>query len=285
MPALKRGHGVPNLPEGGLAIFTDGSMLSSPRRGGYGFRLVWEAKDGGELSEDVPGVGWSNARINQMEIKAFVEALKYVQQPYMRFELRDMSKIVIFTDSTYVAENFMRARYEWKPSWCNRDGRPVGNAEEWREFVKQWEKLERLGLRLRVEFAKGHNKRNPHNKAADGLAKSAAKSASRAQLRPTSPGRKLTKALTVRGCIPMQEQEMTIRIIGHETSRLTRVTTYRYEVVDADSPHDALSDVISSTEIMHRHHSYRVRVNDDPKNPWVAELLSEVDLGLDDKRE
>lgn len=270
---LKPGHGVPNLPEDGLSIFPDGSMLRKPRRGGWGYRLVWTAEDGSEAVDDVQGPGYLGATNNQMELMACVEALKDIQKPYMKFDLMKMSKVVVFPDSQYVQNNYQRARFEWNPHWTGKDGQPIENAPEWKQLITELKRLEKLGVRVEFVWRKGHNPLNPHNKAADKLATAAAESAAKSQLRPTSPGRKLTSEPTVRKSVKMHGQEITIRVIGHTLNPLTRTTSYRYEVVDDASEFNGLSDFITSTEVLHRWQTYRVRVNDNTDDARILEVL------------
>lgn len=282
----KPGYGVPQVPDGGLGIFTDGSMLNKPRRGGYGFVLVWTDEDGEEATEPFAGQGFANATINQMELLACTDALETIQRPYMKFDLAKMTKVKIFTDSMYVADHWQRARTTWKPQkWFNSDGRPIDNAPEWKEFVKQVEKLQRAGVRVEVEWAKGHSALNKHNKTADELAGLAAESSTSAQLRPVNPGKKLTKHPTVRGSVGMEGQEITIRIIDHMFNSATGTTRYRYEVMDPLSEYDQRSDFIYSTLELHRWQTYRVVVSDDPKNPEIAEVLETLEVDADSDAE
>lgn len=273
----KPGYGVPQVPDGGLGIFTDGSMLDKPRRGGYGFVLVGTDEAGLEVTEKFTGSGFAGATNNQMELLACTDALRTIQTPYMKFDLSTLSKVKIFTDSTYVANNWQRAWTTWKPQkWLNADGRPIDNAPEWQEFVKQLEKLKRSGVRVEVEWAKGHSPRNPHNKTADDLAGLSAESAGTQQLRPKSPGKKLSKQPTIRGSVGMQGQEITIRIIDHEYNPASRATRYRYEVMDPESKYDECSDFIYSDHAMSRWKTYRVRVCSNPRNPTVEEVAHEI---------
>lgn len=274
---IKPGHGVPNIPERGLGIFTDGSMLSNPgRRGGYAFSLVYEDPEGNEVIEDCPGGGYSRATNNQMEIKACTEALKEIQRHYMKFDLDAQSKVVVFTDSLYVKENVNNAVYNWSPHWFGKDGQPIDNAPEWSELVTELKRLKKRGVRVEFEFAKGHNVLNPHNKRVDKLAKSAAKSAVPRELRPSSPGRKLTDTPTVRGSVRMEGQEIVIRVIGHQYNERTRTDSNRYEVVDAESPFNGCSDFIHSDDPLRRWRTYRVRVNDNTRNPRILEVIEEI---------
>lgn len=276
-------YGAPVWREDELAIFTDGSMIPSPRRGGHACRMVWTADDGTEEFEDFPGQGYANARNNQMELVAVVEALRIVDKPYMRFDLSKISKIVVFTDSLIIAENHERARTTWKPNrWLGANGQPIDNAEEWDDLIKEKARLSRPDYRVEIKFCKGHNKtRNPHNDAVDKMAKEVARGAGKTQRRPTNPGRKLTKEKTARGNVKMEGQRMTIRIIDHTWNSKARLHSYRYEVITKASPFHGFPDVIYSAELMKRTHCYLVQVNREANNPRVTSVIREIEYSAD----
>lgn len=274
---LKPGHGVPHIPDGGLAIFTDGSMLLNPRRGGWAYRLVFEDAEGHPVCDDRRGEGSGDSGINQMEVTAVAEALKEIQRDYMQFDLDSLTKVVVFTDSQYVADNYENALYRWSPYWFGADGQPIENAPEWKLLVAELKKLKKRRVRLEIKHAKGHNPLNPHNKAADKMARAVAEDAPRKQLRPKSVGRKLTSEFVIRGSVVMNGQELTIRVINHQHNPLTRTESVTYEVVDPESEFDGKADVITTTKMLSRWQSYRIRVNDVPKNPWIVEVLEKVE--------
>src|SRR5688572_521346 len=92
--------------ENSLIIYTDGSMLSKPRRGGYAFRLIHVDADGEEthLLDDNPP-GFVGATSSHMELVACVEALKLVTGRRAPIPTSAFAKIVIYTDSLYVQEH------------------------------------------------------------------------------------------------------------------------------------------------------------------------------------
>ncbi len=48
------------------------------------------------------------------------------------------SSIEIYTDSLYIVNNYKSAMFEWSGKrWRNRDGRPVANADLWKELIKR----------------------------------------------------------------------------------------------------------------------------------------------------
>lgn len=67
-----------------------------------------------------------------------------------------VEQIHVFTDSMYVKSNVVRAKFEWsRRKWLNRDGRPVENAELWKELIRV---LRKIPKRVEFEWVKGHAK-------------------------------------------------------------------------------------------------------------------------------
>jgi YD repeat-containing protein len=62
-----------------LVIYTDGSSLQRPRRGGYAYRLVTVDETGEEMTYDYHEPGYLQATNNEMELVACIEALKRYQ--------------------------------------------------------------------------------------------------------------------------------------------------------------------------------------------------------------
>src|SRR4051794_24171472 len=124
------------LDENALSIYTDGS--SSPtRKGGVGFLFI-TVDDGGEpvVIEECPP-GWKAATNNQMELQACIEALAIATGRHPRVGPAKYRKIVIYTDSQYVSDNYMTAIYQWSGNgWRTRDGAPVQNVSQWKELLK-----------------------------------------------------------------------------------------------------------------------------------------------------
>jgi ribonuclease HI len=137
-----------------LVVFTDGSCLGNPGRGGW----AW-AVQGGQFAS-----GFEEKTTNQrMEIRAVFEALRTLEEP-----------LVVVSDSAYVVNCFEQRWYlGWrKRDWRNSQGRPVANQDLWEPV---------LGLALDpdrvVKFrkVKGHSG-DPMNDLVDALAVEAATS-------------------------------------------------------------------------------------------------------------
>jgi ribonuclease HI len=94
--------------ETALNIYTDGSSLPAPRRGGIGILLITVNAEGHEVVEPVDAQGYAGATNNEMELLACITGLHHAaDHPRIdEFEL-----VVIFTDSLYVKENVPRALF------------------------------------------------------------------------------------------------------------------------------------------------------------------------------
>jgi ribonuclease HI len=262
------------IVENAILVYTDGSLKWKGRKGGYGFVFVYvdrvgESRVVGEHSP--PGI--HNTTNNRMELMACIEGLKNViELP----QYPSIQQIRVCTDSRYVRDNFALAAFEWsKRQWTNRNGRPVLNADLWKELIKA-----RTKIRKRVEFewvkahAKGRQK-DPYNDLADKLADASRESPFAKKQHHSSARRKQSTKKTVLGSVKMQGQEMDIRISSFNKLPEQKLWAYRYEVTSVESPYFGCLDWIFS-EIYIRSGNQRVRVNRDTKNPRIVEYLGEA---------
>lgn len=274
---LKEG-GLDYPEEEALNIYTDGSMLPAPRRGGTGIIFILLDFDGNEETYQPPTSGYMGATNNQMELQACVEALRLATAQSPRFDPGRYRKIVIFSDSIYVADNYTTALFTWsKNGWTKRDDALVDNAVQWKELVRLIGKADRRGKRVEIRWVKG--KKSPRTKAVDKLAKKTAREAPDRQLTPARVRRKRTTKALERGSVAMEGQRLTIRIIKTEFQPLHRLVKCWYEVLSAKSPYRGCFDVIyAEPDIdVRAGHSYHVRVNDETANPRLVKVFREVD--------
>lgn len=258
-----------------LNIFTDGSSLSGPRTGGIGIRIITFDNDGNEVPDDYLPPGYQHATNQEMELKACIEALRIISGRRSPVNVSNYTKVVIHTDSQYVVDHWHNAFTSWpRHRWQTRDGKPVVNAVLWKELVRAIRRVEN-----RVEFAwhKGHKSGNPHNKAADKLAKASAKVPLHSPITPRDVRRKTTDKSTVAGSIVPEGQRLTIRVIGQRRLPVQRTNMYKCEVVSKQSPHHGnVDDLVCDDNRMERGHTYFVRLNDDPKNPRIVKVFREI---------
>jgi ribonuclease HI len=214
--------------EDALTAFTDGASLPGPRRGGIGIHFVHSDSIGNETAFDLDESGYAAGTNNRMELQAVITALKAIQNGRVPANMLDgIKKIDICTDSMYVVSNLNSAIYDWPDNdWTPRSGAPVLNADLWKELVRQYKKLKQT-TRVELKWGKGHSTSNPHNKAADTLAKQSARRATRSLGPPVVVRRKKSPKVTQQGSVEMRGQRMTIRIVTVEfletTLQLARI--------------------------------------------------------------
>lgn len=261
--------------ENALNIYTDGSMLSHPRRAGAAVLFVLLDDEGNEEQREEVLPGYSGATQNQMELEAPIQALKMVTGRHPPFDPSRYRKIVVKTDAMYVAENFGTAAALWsRNGWKTREGKPVDNAPQWKELVRLAVLSSKQGKRVSIVWVPG--KKSPRTKAVDKLAKTSARGGSPRQLNPAEVRRKRTDQPIEFGSVGMHGQVMIIHIFKSEYQRLHRLSKYWYSVMSEDSPYHGRASIIYSELHDLRRRVYRVRVNDDTANPRIVENLGEV---------
>jgi ribonuclease HI len=259
------------VQENALNIYTDGSSYSRPRRGGIAIRYVTIDEQGDEVVRDDLLQGHEGATNNEMELMACIRALEGARD---HESIHLVERVYIFTDSMYVTENLQRAKFEWpKLRWRNHHGRPIDNAPLWKNLVSL---IKNLPKRVEFKWVKGHSK-DPHNRAVDKLAKQSAKAVLNRSLRVTAVRRKISPHSVQAGSGPMRGQTLSVRIITDTYMRLQRVYKYKYEVLSDSGEHAENVDWIYSRHCLRAGHHYEVRVNEDARNPQIAEVLRELE--------
>ena len=256
--------------ENALNIFADGSSLRSPRRGGIGVRFVVIDSSGKEQVKDFDFPGYQNATNNQMELLACIMGLKEA----MRLDFpTNVTRVVIQTDSSYVVDKYRKAMFQWpKTRWLTHSGRPVLNADLWKDLVKCFQKIR---MPVEIRWVKGHSK-SKHNKAADKLARQSAMTAFKAPLTRVSVRRKRTDKSVDVGSVEMTGQRITISIITSEYLKVQKVWKYKYEVISKHSRYRGNVDFIFSEHFRSTGHTYYVRLNSDTSNPRIEKVFREI---------
>ena len=259
-----------------LIVYTDGSMLSKPRRqGGIGIRFVWVDESGDEQTDDYSPFGYVNADVPQMELQAVVEALKLLLGRYPPVPTEHYEKVVVYSDAIYLVEGYPASRSFWpRNKWRTKEGAPVRNADRWKELTRL---VNRLGKRFEVRKVKAH-KANPHNRAADKLARASAKLPSDRTVSPAKLRRKASPKRLEPAAVRMEGQRMIIHVHKAEYMPVQRCNAYRYSVESKDSPYfQEIGRLYATRDVsLNAGHRYAVRVNDDTKNPWIEEVYMEV---------
>ena len=209
-----------------------------------------------------------------MELEACVTALKMA--PTINYYTQ-ANCVVIRTDSRYVVDYYISALTHWRQNrWHNRAGKAVDNADLWKQFVKNYEKIPKP---KQIEWVKGHGKglqKDPHNYTADRLADKSARSPLRRSEYRSSVRRKRSPKETEIGSIQMRGQQLSIHVIETMWLKVQKKWKYRCEVISTDSPHFECVDWVYSLENLRDGYEYDVRLNDDQKNPTIVEMLREL---------
>jgi ribonuclease HI len=263
--------------EEALNIYTDGSSLPKPRRGGLAALFLLINENGVEETHEPMMQGYSGATNNQMELEACVQALRAAtaQQPF--FDGDRFRRIVIHTDAEYIAGNYETAIFNWsKNGWLKRDDTPVDNAAQWKELVGLIGRSRRQGKPVQIKWV--HGKSSPRTKIVDKAAKKRAKQAPARQLVPSEVRRKKTDRPIEIGSVGMEGQMMTINVFKTEYQRLHSLEKVWYSVLSKRSPYYRRASVIYADPALRlrRGHDYRVRVNQDTGNPRVVKVFAEV---------
>ena len=139
-----------------IKIYTDGSCLENPGKGGWAAIIIVDGK-----KTEIKG-SKENTTNNQMELLAPINALKNIPKG---------SKVQIFTDSKYVKSGITEWIHNWKRNgWKTADKKDVKNKDLWTE-------LDELSSYFKIEWSwvKAHSTDELNNKV-DLLARSSANS-------------------------------------------------------------------------------------------------------------
>lgn len=129
--------GLGIIDEEALNIFTDGSSYPKKKRvAGVGICLVWVNESGDEEFDEYAPPGWQKATIDEMEIEACIIALLEAKR-FLKEKI-EFKRVLIFSDSQYVVNNFFKAMHIWpKKRWLKTNGMPVENIELWKKLRKE----------------------------------------------------------------------------------------------------------------------------------------------------
>ncbi len=207
-----------------------------------------------------------NTDAQEMELRAVVEGLKFALGPLAPVRFEELDKIVLWTDSTYIHDGFKNIHTWSRNQWNRASGAPLLHAERWREIYRLLRRAEKPVI---AKWIPG--KSSPRAKRVDKLAKEAAKRAPGAAGRVQNIRRHWASDSATAGQVAFNGQELEIRIVGIERMQLARSWRIRFEVigdVDNGKTGKAFTD-----EVLLQRNVYRVRVNDNPHYPRIAEVL------------
>ncbi len=134
-----------------VAIYTDGSALGNPGRGGYGIVLLAQPCHRKELSE-----GFRLTTNNRMELMAVCVALE---------ALKVACDVTVYSDSRYVVDAVDKG---WVFGWEKKRFKDKKNPDLWMRFLQVYRRH-----RVKMVWVKGHAS-NVENNRCDQLAVAAA---------------------------------------------------------------------------------------------------------------
>lgn len=136
-----------------ILIYTDGSSRGNPGRGGWGTLIVCDGKVwelGGREDETTN---------NRMELKAFIEALIFVEKRKLEGE------IIFHIDSAYVIGGATAWMYGWeKNGWKTANKDDVLNQDLWKEILPYVFRLKQKH-EIKFEKVKGHSGHSGNERA------------------------------------------------------------------------------------------------------------------------
>lgn len=135
-----------------FAVYTDGACSGNPGPGGWAAIII----DENGKTEILKGRKQVTTN-NQMELTAFIEAVKKLK--------KSNAKLIIYSDSKYLIDGINFWLPKWKErGWKTSNKKPVKNQEFWQEI----DKLIR-DLNFELIWIKGHHK-DKYNEMADAIA-------------------------------------------------------------------------------------------------------------------
>lgn len=140
-----------------VIVYTDGSCLGNPGRGGWGVIIQW---DDGESQL------WGSSPVstnNEMELTAAFNAC----QELVKNEIKNG---IIYTDSQYVQKGITQWMNKWrKNNYMSSTNKPIKNKEIWKLLDEESAKIDQIDWR----WVKAHNG-HPMNERVDKIAREAA---------------------------------------------------------------------------------------------------------------
>lgn len=247
-----------------LLIYVDGSALKNPGKevGLGGIAVFPEHMD--RAPEKIFFVGYDGGTNQTMELRACIEALKYIRR---NADEIGVNHAIIITDSQYVYDNQNRVDFWKKNRWRNASDKPVDNYRIWNEFYIVRSKV---GIRTEIKWKKG--KQSQVLRDVDRLAKSAAAGLVRQTDFSYMRG-KLGKrsSRSAKSCLPFPAagQVELIRVYSKKdvSTPGTKESKVKFEVFlnALGEFRDAFFAYIPDASGLHRHHCYQARFNDDSK--------------------
>ncbi|MCW9698569.1 MULTISPECIES: ribonuclease HI [unclassified Avibacterium] len=137
-----------------IDVFTDGSCLGNPGRGGIGILLRYKQHEK-QISQ-----GYFKTTNNRMELRAVIAALASLKEP---------CQVTLHSDSQYMKNGMTKWIFNWKKNnWKSSTGKPVKNQDLWLLLDNETQRHQ-----IHWQWVKGHSGHR-ENEICDQLAKQGA---------------------------------------------------------------------------------------------------------------
>ena len=251
------------LEQNMLHVYTDGSSLSKPRRGGYAARFVYLDDAFNEQTENFEYRGVPGATNNQMELRGCIAGVKEISGFN---SLSSINRIIVLTDSMYVVKYHPYAMGSWRANrWIGRNG-PIKNVELWKELVRELLKVKK---NISISWVKGHSK-DLHNKAVDVMARKAAQNCIGKLIHGVTVRSKRFKndanPIVIKHC----GQKFTIKIFTCIYLRQHKLYEYKFEVISPKSCYYKCSGTTYYTEPLRTRYSYLVTLSNSENDRRIC---------------
>lgn len=140
-----------------LNIYTDGSSLGNPGRGGWAYLIV---NDKDQIISEDSG-HYNNVTNGRMEVLAFARGLvEGLSNP-------SATNLNIYSDSQYVVNSVEKG---WAENWIKTNQSSRANFDLWKNIVTWLDYAKKRNVSLKVHWVKGHAT-NQYNNRVDELAR------------------------------------------------------------------------------------------------------------------
>ncbi|KKS05144.1 MAG: Ribonuclease HI [Candidatus Nomurabacteria bacterium GW2011_GWA2_41_25] len=251
-----------------LKIYTDGSAIPNPGKGGIGIIIEFpdsSNSDNLEISE-----GYMHTTNNRMELIACITAIQWLRT---NGSSQKITRAIIITDSDYVYSNYKNAQYWKEDGWKNQDGKPYENKDIWDTFLK-----ERYKIRTPNEIKWEKGKTRPILLRVDALAKQGAKNPIKTDY-GYQPGKfTATRSASKKAAtmfIPNNE-ELIIRVFakkiyGKNQNEMYKITFDVYDEIQGIYTKKFFAYQGKECITLKRNNCYRAKMNGNLKLPLILE--------------
>lgn len=254
-------------------LYIDGSCYKNP--GGYGgLAGLLELPDSELEPETIFQEGYRGTTNNRMEIIALIRALEYIKANALNFREISLNQIEIRSDSE-IAIMCYRSAEEWRSnSWRGLNDRPIANID----LIKRILTLKNtIGFSYRIEHIQ--NKSTDATIKVDKLAKQAAKKPTKDDTGYIKP--KVCSTDVSGPTLPFNAngQKIKIKVFAHYPVSRKKSSLYKvkFEIGNGSQSEKYFAHCSGSVNnLLHRHHHYKVKFNDDKKNPVIEEVKERV---------